>query len=174
MTLAVTLAVAMGMFPGSQPVFAAQPAVSQPAVSQPAVSQPAVSQPAMAQAEVTLHGETFRVDVADTPSSQAKGLGGRKHLGPSEGMLFLYDAKRRHSFWMKGMFIPIDMIWLDNRRVVYIEHNVPPPPKGTPPQSLPTYQPDAPANIVLEIAAGRAKALGLKVGDRARFRFNLP
>lgn len=127
----------------------------------------------MMKAEVILRGQVFRVDVADTPAQQAKGLGGRKFLGPNEGMIFLYNEKSRHSFWMKGMRIPIDMIWLDNRRVVYIEHNVPPPTAGMTEADLLTYRPDEPANIVLEIAAGRARALGLQVGDRVRFRFNV-
>ena len=71
------------------------------------------------------------------------------------------------------MRIPIDIIWLDNQRVVHIEANVPPPPPGTPLEALPTYQPDATANFVLELAAGRARAVGLKVGDRVDFRFGV-
>lgn len=141
-----------GLVPGAGPLLAAAP---------------------MAQAEVVAAGVTFRVDVADTPSLQAQGLAGRKALGPREGMLFVYTQRERHSFWMRGMLMSIDIIWLDNRRVVHIEHKVPPPKPGTPQESLPTYQPRDPANFVLEIAAGRAKALGLQVGDRVEFRFNV-
>jgi hypothetical protein len=128
---------------------------------------------AYAQAEVIVHGQTVRVDVADTPEKQALGLGGRKRLGPLEGMLFVYAERRRPAFWMHGMVIPIDMIWLDNRRVVHIEADVPPPAPGTGPADLPTYAPPAPANFVLELAAGRAKALGLRVGDQVRYRFDV-
>jgi len=131
------------------------------------------AQPAMAKAEATIHGTVFQVDVADTPGLQAKGLGGRRRLGPTDGMLFVYTEKERHTFWMKGMYIPIDIIWLDNGRVVYIAHDVPPPPRGMPEEQLPTYQPGEPANLVLEIAAGRAKALGLEVGQKISFRFGV-
>ncbi len=138
----------------------------------PAVTPVSAQQP-LAKAEVIIHGRVFRVDVADTPAGQAKGLGGRKHLAADEGMLFVYAGKRRHGFWMKGMFIPIDMIWLDNRSVVHIEHEVPPPKPGTDDRALPTYRPPEPGNFVLEIAAGRAREISLKVGDRVAYRFNV-
>lgn len=138
----------------------------------PAVTPVSAQQP-LAKAEVIIHGRVFRVDVADSPAGQAKGLGGREHLAPDEGMLFVYADKRRHGFWMKGMFIPIDMIWLDNRSVVHIEHEVPPPKPGTDDRTLPTYRPPQPGNFVLEIAAGRAREIGLKVGDRVAYRFNV-
>lgn len=138
----------------------------------PAVAPVSAQQP-LAKAEVIIHGRVFRVNVADTPAGQAKGLGGRKHLAADEGMLFVYADKRRHGFWMKGMFIPIDMIWLDNRSVVHIEHEVPPPKPGTDDRALPTYSPPEPGNFVLEIAAGRAREISLKVGDRVAYRFNV-
>ncbi len=138
----------------------------------PAVTPVSAQQP-LAKAEVIIHGRVFRVDVADTPAGQAKGLGGRKHLAADEGMLFVYADKRRHGFWMKGMFISIDMIWLDNRSVVYIEHEVPPPKPGTDDWALPTYRPPEPGNFVLEIAAGRAREISLKVGDRVAYRFDV-
>jgi uncharacterized membrane protein (UPF0127 family) len=118
--------------------------------------------PATPRAQVVLAGEAFSVELADTPALQAKGLGGRARLGPREGMLFLYAERRRHAFWMKGMLISIDMIWLDNSRIVHIEHRVPPPPAGMRPQGLPTYAPREPAN---------AAELGLAIGDFARFIF---
>lgn len=129
--------------------------------------------PGYAQAEVRIHGHVFRVDVADTNELQTLGLGGREHLGPQDGMLFVYADRGKRTFWMRGMRIPIDMIWLDNHRVVHIEHDVPPPAPGTPLAALPTYAPEAPANLVLELAAGRAKAVGLHVGDQVDFRFGV-
>lgn len=145
-----------------------------PALGQPEKSKAEMSKTEMSKAEVIIGKEVIRVDVADTPSLQSKGLGGRKHLAPNAGMLFVYTEKGRHAFWMRGMFIPIDIIWLDNRRVVHIEQNVPPPPPGTPEAKLATYVSSSPANLVLELAAGRAKDLGLKAGSQVTFRFNVP
>jgi uncharacterized membrane protein (UPF0127 family) len=127
---------------------------------------------AQSQARVTVKGVVFSVEVADTPARQSRGLGGRARLGPTEGMLFLYAEYGRHAFWMKAMVIPIDIIWLHNRRVVHIEHRLPPPPPGMPDSRLPSYKPTEPANVVLETASGRARELGLKVGDLVEIEFN--
>lgn len=138
-----------------------------------AMSAPDVmAAPGMTQARVVLAGQEFVVDVAETPGQQSLGLGGRKRLGPGEGMLFLYAEKARRTFWMRGMVISIDILWLDNNRIVHIEHRVPPPRPGTSDDMLPTYAASAPANGVLEIAEGRAAQLGLRVGDFARLIFN--
>jgi len=125
----------------------------------------------MAQGGVVIAGERFIVELADTPPLQARGLGGRAHLGANRGMLFVYAQRERHTFWMKDMLIPIDIIWLDNTRVVHIEHRVPPPAPGTPDWRLPTYRPPRPANLVLELPAGRAAALGLRVGSEVELIF---
>ena len=132
----------------------------------------ALAAPGMTQARVVLAGQEFVVDLAETPEQQSLGLGGRQRLAPGEGMLFLYADKARRTFWMKGMVISIDILWLDNNRIVHIEHRVPPPRPGTPDRMLPTYAASAPANGVLEIAEGRAAQLGLRVGNFARLIFN--
>ena len=122
-------------------------------------------------AKVIFKQTTFVVEVVEDPKNQSKGLGGRIKLGANEGMLFLYTDADRHRFWMKGMKIPIDIIWLNNGLVVHIAHRVPPPSSGTALADLPVYEPKKPANLVLEIAAGRAKDLGIKKGDYLRVRF---
>jgi len=127
----------------------------------------------MAQAEVTISGQKILADVADTPELMALGLGGRRSLAPDRGMIFVYTDKGYRSFWMKGMYISIDIIWLDGGRVVHIEHDVPPPAPGIPLNQLPAYQPPKKADMVLELAAGRARQLGMKEGMILGFRFNI-
>ena len=117
-------------------------------------------------ARVVFEGHVILVEIADTPELQARGLGGRKVLAPDEGMIFPYNESGGHAFWMRGMFIPIDIIWLRNYRVVHVEPNVPPPAPGTPDRDLPIYRSPVPGNMVLEIAAGRAAELGIAAGSR--------
>jgi hypothetical protein len=131
-----------------------------------------VAQLTYPKARVSAGGHTFLVDVAETPETQTLGLGGRKHLGPNDGMLFVYADKSRYTFWMRGMVIAIDIIWLDNRRIVHIERRVPPPAPGTSESNLPTYSPREPANFVLEVAAGRSDDLHLKAGDLVSYDFS--
>ena len=125
-------------------------------------------------ARVVFEGHVIRVEIADTPELQAQGLGGRKSLAPDEGMIFPYNEPGGHAFWMRGMFIPIDIIWLRNYRVVHVEPNVPPPAPGTPDRDLPIYRSPVPGNLVLEIAAGRAAELGIAAGSRVDIEFYQP
>ncbi|MDH4122177.1 MAG: DUF192 domain-containing protein [Deltaproteobacteria bacterium] len=125
----------------------------------------------MNQAVVVAGGKEIRVDIADSDALRAMGLGGRKGLGPNEGMLFVYASPGRYGFWMKRMVFSIDIVWLHNNQVVYVASRVPFQPPGTPDGDLPTYAPDAEANFVLELAAGQAERLGLRPGSRVEYRW---
>ena len=74
------------------------------------------------------------------------------------------DAPR---IWMKGMRFPLDLVWIDDDRVVDVTADVPDQP-GTPDAQLPIYSPSQPANRVLEVNAGWAKRNGVQPGDRVR------
>ena len=83
-------------------------------------------------------------------------------------MLFVFERSGRHGFWMKDMNVPIDILWLRNSRVGYVAENVPPPSSGETPV---TITPDKSANLVLELEAGQARALGLAVGSTLDYRW---
>ena len=83
-------------------------------------------------------------------------------------MLFVFEKRIPHSFWMKNMRFPIDIIWLDNQRIVELAENVPPPQEGESPKVM---EPRLPSNFVLELESGRARALGLNVGQKLSFKF---
>ena len=123
------------------------------------------------QAQVIFPNETrIQVDVADTDEKRHLGLGERSSLAVGKGMLFIFEQRELHGFWMKKMRFPIDIIWLDNYRVVHIEHSVPAPPNPDS-DELPIYKPSNLANFVLEIPAGQARIVGLQVGQRLRYVF---
>jgi uncharacterized membrane protein (UPF0127 family) len=49
----------------------------------------------------------------------------KNQLKENEAMLFVFQQSARHSFWMKDMKFPIDIIWLDSdEKVVYIKENM--------------------------------------------------
>lgn len=110
-------------------------------------------------------GASVTAELAVTPSERAKGLMFRKSINPDEGMLFVLE-EGVNSFWMKNTLIPLDMIWLDaSKTIVHIEAEVP-PCKEDP---CPSYGPDCDTKYVLELKAGRAKDLSLKLYDRLSF-----
>jgi uncharacterized membrane protein (UPF0127 family) len=101
----------------------------------------------------------FTVEVAATPEEQETGLMFRKSLAPDRGMIFPYDPPQDVSFWMKNTLIPLDIVFIRADGTIARIDNAQ-PMDITP---LPAGEPVA---VVLEIAGGRAKQLGIKEGDR--------
>ena len=116
----------------------------------------------------TSTGEEIPVEVADTLKKRSLGLGKRTSLKKGWGMLFVFENRKPHRFWMKDMQFPLDIIWLDNHRIVHIIHNAKPANSRGKPEVMTS---PVPVNFVLEIAAGRAAKLQLKTGQRMKFRF---
>lgn len=107
----------------------------------------------------------IKAEIADTPNKRAKGLSGRQELASNSGMLFVFDQDNIFRFWMKGMLIPLDFIWIKDNEVVDVLINVLPPSTGTPDQDLTVYQPKVPVNKVLEVNSGFINQHGIKIGD---------
>ena len=116
----------------------------------------------------TSTGEEIPVEVADTLKKRSLGLGKRTTLKKGWGMLFVFEKRKPHRFWMKDMQFPLDIIWLDNHRIVHIIHNAKPANSRDEPKVMTS---PVPVNFVLEIAAGRAAKLGLKTEQRMKFKF---
>ena len=122
-------------------------------------------------AEVTLGGRVFTVDVARDKQALVRGLSGREYIPEFGGMLFEFPRSDIYSIWMKGMRFPIDIIWLNNGRVVFLVQNAEPPEAGAPDIKLRTFTPSVDADKVLEVRGGTAKRLNIQMGDRAEVTF---
>ena len=108
---------------------------------------------------------SYRVSVARTAKEQEQGLAGVKKLGDSEGMLFVFDRSNDWPIWMKGMRIPIDIVWIDeDKRVVHVERKVQP-------DAVPyvVYKPPKPARYVLELPSGASIRDKVSTGDLVMF-----
>lgn len=121
-------------------------------------------------AEATIAGEIFELEVARTPRQQALGLMFRPALPDNRGMLFPFAPPQQVGFWMKNVPVSLDMVFLLSGEVKAIAAEVPPCTSNR----CPTYGPATPIDKVLELRAGRAAQLGLKVGDRIAIRFFEP
>lgn len=109
---------------------------------------------------------TLKITLADTQEKRQQGLSGVASLAQDTGMLFVFEEKGvMPSFWMKGMLIPIDIIWIKDNKISQIDKNIQPPDKYTPDAGLKLYKPEAPINYVLEVNAGLADKNKIKVGD---------
>ncbi len=132
----------------------------------------AVKVPAGAgRAELTLpDGFKVSVELALTPAQQAKGLMFRPSLAPEAGMLFVFKDSGLKSFWMKNTIIDLDMVFLDaGLKVVRVFHRVPRSRPDLPEDEI--ARASAPASCVLELAAGTARAHGLKPGSVIKISF---
>ena len=106
-------------------------------------------------------GVKLEIEIADTATARAQGLSGRPILPENTGMLFVFNTADYYNFWMKDMYFPIDIIWLnDDWRVIDLTENI--SPKNFPV----TYQPRAPARYVLEVNAGFTTTHHLTIGTR--------
>ena len=95
-----------------------------------------------------------RIEFASTPFKRARGLMFRRKF--SDGMLFVLEGKAPAGIWTFGMFISIDILWLDSDgNVLKIKENAKPW----------MYFGSAMAHSVLELPAGTIRKSGTKKGD---------
>jgi uncharacterized membrane protein (UPF0127 family) len=105
----------------------------------------------------------FKVELADTPAAQSRGLMFRTALGDFEGMIFPSTVPEPRSFWMKNTPLSLDIIFIGaDGRILNIAAN-------TVPYSTDPVSSKGPASAVLELRAGRAAALGIVPGDKVEF-----
>jgi uncharacterized membrane protein (UPF0127 family) len=131
----------------------------------------AVAQAAPASGETSLESleivtasgsHKFSVEVMRDDSQRARGLMYRRFMPEDRGMLFDFKREEAVSMWMKNTYLPLDMVFIDRTgRVVNVAENAEPLSERIIPSG-------APAFAVLELNAGTARRIGLKVGDRLR------
>ncbi len=110
---------------------------------------------------------TITVEIVSTDRDKEKGLGGRYTLDENAGMLFTFDQPQYVAIWMKGMFFPIDIAWLDKSfNVIDIKSNVSPNTYPT------TFSPHSPASYVIEVNADFFKEHQIGVGSSFHFDGN--
>jgi uncharacterized protein len=119
------------------------------------------------QVNVTVNGMVLIADIAATDEQKIKGLSVKDSLAENEAMLFVYDNEAEHTFWMKDMKFPIDIIWIDtNKTVVHIEHNLQPCSSEL---LCPSYKPIDDSLYVLETVSGFAEKHDIAKGTPVDF-----
>jgi len=102
----------------------------------------------------------FTVEMALTPQQQEIGLMFRTQVLPDTGMLFDWGTPRISQMWMRNTVSSLDMLFIDQDGVVrrIVEHAVP--------ESLAIIDSLVPVRATLEVAAGTAERLDIRVGDK--------
>ena len=100
------------------------------------------------------------VRIADTPDKRRIGLSETASLAAGEGMLFVHPGGGRHTYWMRGMAFPIDIVFATAAGEVTTIHH------AATPAELDGYG-DFPGRgkFVFEVPRGYTNATGLDVGD---------
>ena len=99
----------------------------------------------------------IRAEVAYTFETRAQGLMFRKHLGPNEGMFFVFPQSELHCMWMKNTPIPLSVAFVDEKgKIVSIS--------DMRPQTETSHCAAAPAKFALEMPAGWFATKGIKPG----------
>ena len=104
----------------------------------------------------------FSVEVMRGGPQRERGLMFRRFLPQERGMLFDFAIERPVMMWMKNTYLPLDMIFIGRAgKVVGLAEN-------TEPLSQKIIPSGAPAYGVLEVNAGTAARIGLRIGDSVR------
>jgi uncharacterized membrane protein (UPF0127 family) len=117
---------------------------------------------------VTINSATFKVEIAKTQTELMNGLSGRNSLAQDQGMLFVFEKPSNYSFWMRGMKIPLDFVFIKDNKVVRVFENVPAAAAGD--ANPPQFGSDVVSDKILEINAGLVKKYKIKAGDTVTFQ----
>ena len=106
---------------------------------------------------------TFNVEIAKTIEERRIGLMYRKKLLNNEGMLFIFPREKIIQLWMKNTYIPLDVIFIsENKVIVDIKKNMEK-------LSETIVKSKVKSRYALEFNAGLINKLDIKIGDKVLF-----
>ena len=98
----------------------------------------------------------FDLSLAKSTSEQRRGLSLLPVLADDRGLAFPQATAGRPNFWMHQMRFNIDLIWLNQERVVAVDPNL------TLDGGRRIYPAPQPVDLIIELAAGRAEECQIK------------
>ncbi len=100
--------------------------------------------------ETQIGTQKYSLEIARSDIERSKGLSNRKKLAANNGMLFVFESKSTQTFWMKETLIPLQIIYLDECKIIDIQNMTVEPDPNTP---IATFTSKAPANMAIELNA---------------------
>jgi uncharacterized membrane protein (UPF0127 family) len=107
--------------------------------------------------KVKIKDNIFDVKTLITPKDTQQGMMGKKFDG-FDGMLF-FMKNEPHSFWMKNCVVHLDILFIDNNKIVKIHHNC----KPCFDDECDHYQ--GHGDLVLELPGGTCKKYQINMDD---------
>lgn len=115
--------------------------------------------------EISIYNKniTFNVEIAKTKEERRTGLMYRKKLLNNEGMLFIFPREKIIQLWMKNTYIPLDVIFIsENKVIVDIKKNMEK-------LSETIVESKVKSRYALEFNAGLINKLDIEIGDKVLF-----
>jgi uncharacterized protein len=101
----------------------------------------------------------INAEVASDVGTRSKGLMHRTKLGNNEGMLFIFEQKAQHCFWMRNTLVPLSIAFLgEDGTIINIE--------SMQPKSEESHCPLKATRYALEMEQGWFTKKGIAVGDK--------
>ena len=109
--------------------------------------------------ELTAGFHRIEAEVAADQQNRMTGLMNRKAMPPQRGMLFVFPEKNTHCMWMRNIFLPLSVAFLDEEgRIINIE--------DMQPQTEDNHCAKVPARYALEMNLGWFSQRGIKPGTK--------
>jgi uncharacterized membrane protein (UPF0127 family) len=108
------------------------------------------------------------VEVASRPATREYGLMFRKQMDENAGMIFVFNAPKHQTFWMKNTILSLDMIFADSSgKIIGVV-------RRAEPFSENIDAVDGDSQYVLEVNGGFCERHGVKAGDVLHFEGFVP
>lgn len=101
----------------------------------------------------------YSVEIADTPALQQQGLMYRKSMPQNKGMVFAFEKSKFVSMWMKNTYIPLDMLFVDEKGIIRHIH------ENARPLDETVISSPIPVKYVIELNAGQVKANDIRISN---------
>ena len=134
-------------------------ALALPLAAMTAHAQPGQPNTGLPTTKLTIGAQVVTAEVAATDKTRQIGLMYRFSLPPDHGMLFVHDAPRMLSFWMRNTYVPLSIAFIDAKgRIVNIEDMAP--------KTEDSHCAKRPVRFALEMEQGWFARRGIAAGQR--------
>jgi uncharacterized protein len=116
-------------------------------------------QPTLRTTKLTAGIHVITAEVASTPQSRMIGLMMRERLAPNHGMVFVFEDKSQHCFWMRNTLIPLSIAFIDDDGTVVSIADMSP-------KSEASTCPQRPVRYALEMDQGWFAKRGVTAGQK--------